>query len=408
VIIAALFFNFAFWDVGGPGGVSGPYLVVCSAAEAAVISALFFLGPALRAWASRRNLIEAAAESFGTFAAFAFRALCILYLIIWISACADGIFRIGLVGIHWDPSRFEEKAVVGLLVMFLFATALAGMRSNAILAAFTSKLALALLVAALIRARAGIPITWTSQSYVSSTSIVRDLSEIGFYAAPLLLLASSFGGRCQSKRDIWRIGTWGIALPMVISMTGATIIIGAGYLLGYHHPSIPLNLGAVLMHGDSRRYWPMKAALIAITMFGLVRFGAWALGETASPRVRTLAMTFSGIAIAVMSPLNLELQARIMESLTLALIAVSGILTADAMICRWRRPRRVPIDLIGIVAFISGWTVPYSVPYLFWWFPDPWGHPWILPAYGVAFAACLAGRAVEYRAKIATPRTSPV
>ena len=404
LITATLFLNFGFWSLPQPDFVSGFGLILFTAAASLLMVTLFYFGPALSAQARHGSLYDVACDSFGTLPAFALCAGCAFFLILWTAAWALSIVLVGQMGSH--RSFLELRFVTGVVVLFLFFTAFPSLRSHAKLASFTNKLAIAILVATLIRARRGIPAAWDAESYLNSAGAWHYLADLSYYAGPLMLLAAGFGRRCRTKKHALMIGLSGLALPIVASVVGSSLVIGAGLALHERLTSIPLNVGAVLTYGDSRHYlWP-KMALLALTMFGLIRFGACALAETISGYnlrrpVKLSLFALSIVAIGWLANYAWDFSGTI-ESAATALAAVAGVLTADALTGLHNRPRH-RFDWIGLSALGVAFLAPWPLEFLLGWSPDSLRAPWLLPIYGISFATCLLGRTIEKLTRIAKP-----
>jgi hypothetical protein len=172
LVLGTLFFNFAFWaEWARSFPFSGPPLhyFYLLAGGTSLTFCLFYLGPALAVQASHRSLFDLAALSLGSLPALAFRLCCVMFLATWITQFVGLIvFAVS----EWPffrraSSPVEPALLSAAFLAFLFATGLQKMRTTAKLALFTDKLAVAILIAALIRVRGGLPPLWNAFSHAT-------------------------------------------------------------------------------------------------------------------------------------------------------------------------------------------------------------------------------------------------
>jgi len=412
LILATLFFNFFFWfELVHDFPFSGPpalYLGTLIGAAFLTI-ALFYLGPAFAGRAADRSLFDLVAVSIGSFAAWAFRLCCALFAIGWITGFTTVFFAFS-----WryrQPSSLDSLLVACPLVLFLFVTGLQSLRTNGKLAFFTNKLAIAMLIAGLIRVRSELPDVWNdfAQHRIGHPEAVSHiwlgLGVMLGYAAPWALLAANFSAK-RTKRQVVLIGSLGIALPLIVA-TGIVAFASQAS----HGPF--RNIASALWNHDSIRYLPAVMMFAAITLFGAVRFGARTFADAFSfVRNRVLRGIVLGVGAIGSATLAVLLRTNVgsfdlllwLGYLTRALGIVAAILTADAIL-RWRplKPRR--IDWIGALAFLAGWAAPCYLPDST---PgasiDQHWQPWLLASYAMAFAVCASGRAIQkIRARNSAP-----
>ena len=287
MLLATLFFNAAFYYLLGPEFPFRGHAVWYFAqvfGSATLLGALFFLGPALAAQAARCSLFDLAGASLGSIGAIALRIVCAAFLAVWLGE------QLNLIVTWWVPlwtatqasPAVMEGVAAGALAILLFWTGMQNLRTLAKQAFFTSKLGLALLIAALIRVREGWPAAFhafdTQHGMVEYPHLLRGLAQLSFWAAPLLFLAADFGQRCQSRKQVNLIGLFGMVLPVAGSLVVLAFIERAGHSAGASTQGI-VNIGSALFHGDSGRYYWKFLAVLAITMFGAFRFGVRALAE---------------------------------------------------------------------------------------------------------------------------------
>ena len=159
VITGTLFINFYFCEryglqLRGFGGIGVELSLL--AAAALVIAALFFVGPAMAAQSARCGVFSLIANSLGSVPAYAVRLCAVVFLCIWMAniLALPTLWAIGSI-----PARHPDSTQIGIvaavILLFLFFTGLQSIQTSAKLALFSNKLGLAILVAALIRVRAG-------------------------------------------------------------------------------------------------------------------------------------------------------------------------------------------------------------------------------------------------------------
>ena len=392
IIVATLFLNFPFWlsfDRSVPL-LSPPvaYFGLLGGIALLLVS-LFYLGPALAAQSSQRSMFHIAQFSFGTILALGFRLCCALYLVIWLTFSVQ---TIGFLMVQWPyhrgPTTLESGLIATAITLFLFVTALQGMRTNAKLAWFTNKLSLALLIAALIRVREGLPSAWEALAhapgFMQSTDW-RSIPFILFYFAPLALFSSDFAYRTRTRRDATLIGLVGLALAFAFSLFAAALMAQAAHGLRANF-SNDRTMATALFQGISRRYFPPRMMVTAITMFGSARFGIRALAnsvpfEGRTTRVILGVLACSLIIFTVATPDSLY-AAR--EMLTRCLVAATAVLSADFIAGTWRLESPKNVDWIGATALFAGLAITLVIPADLesWWFP------WLLPSYAASFVTC--------------------
>jgi len=89
LILATLFLNFTFCYARGDSlwlFIPRPLYATLINGIAALVAALFFIGPALATFAARRPLFEVIANSLGSVPAFGARLCCVLFSVLWLGA----------------------------------------------------------------------------------------------------------------------------------------------------------------------------------------------------------------------------------------------------------------------------------------------------------------------------------
>jgi hypothetical protein len=428
LLLATLFLNFAFFfDRTSRIPFSGPPLVYCAllGAAALLLVGLFYIGPAFAAQASRLPLFEIVERSLGSVPAFGFRLCCALFLSLWLAHLLP-LFL--FLGVKWTLREKWTPLAIGFLsgavLLYLFATGLSSLRTNAKLALFTNKLALALVIAALVRVREGWSYAWGSllvpNGSWSFPEIIHQLGSLLFCYAPLAFLASDFGRRSCTKKAAATIGLCGLAIPLCFAMCLAGFLDQATYATHRNLGGLA-NFAVALWGGDSERFIPAKAMLAAVTIFGAARLGARQLASSLSipgwhPKALRLTLGLFVCVIATISAVSSLNLSGALEWSSRIIVAAAAVIAADFATRHSLTARSTRFDWGGLVACAAGLGAPY---YLAWLrdavfvvtgvsfsagvsFED-WWHPWILPIYGITFMVCLI---VRFAGRVTRPRTA--
>jgi hypothetical protein len=86
--LATLFLNFSFWMHHGADlwmSCPLPLYAVCVGAVALLLTALFFVGPALASYTAKRPLLGVIENSLGSIPAYGLRFCCVVFLTLWIA-----------------------------------------------------------------------------------------------------------------------------------------------------------------------------------------------------------------------------------------------------------------------------------------------------------------------------------
>lgn len=97
-----------------------PLYAVRVGAVAALITALFFIGPALAAQASKRTLMGVIEDSLGSIPAYLLRVCCVLFLLIWLTrliAWSGWVLAVALWG-RAAASAMPGRLLVAAITMF--------------------------------------------------------------------------------------------------------------------------------------------------------------------------------------------------------------------------------------------------------------------------------------------------
>ena len=395
LIVATLFLNFAFMNhVRLWLFCPLPLFALLAGAVALLVTALFFMGPALATHAAGRPLFLVIADSLGSIPAFGLRLCSVLYLVLWIAtliAVPIWLWSSRFPGRQVSPAKVVIFAAV--LLAFLFVTGRQSLRTEAKLALFTNKLAFAILIAALIRVHQGWPAAlggdWASGGRSWGSEVWAGLSELAFYVAPLGLVAANFGRGSHGRRQVVATGLMGVALPLFATLLLVGVIGAATFASPFYQPSLEPNVAMALWSHAAGSALPGRMMIAAITVFGVVRFGVGALAEAAgipAPGIRwgwALLVCFL-VAIAWLS-LHPYAPAS-MTALILAArcLAVTGaVVTVDFVIGRRRVAQVRRVDWVGLIALLAGLATPLYV------------SDWVLRSYFVGFLVCSCGRIAQ-------------
>jgi hypothetical protein len=384
LILATVFLNLAFfYDYGVVLWIPGPFVNTAGAllGTAAGITLLFFVGPALSSGLE---------DCLGKVPALAIRVCGVVFLAHFVAKLiAWPTWRyLPLLG-EGHVSTAQKSAAAIALLSLVWITSLQSNRALGRMALFTIKLSLALMIAALVRTRDGLPALATG--FKSQAAIFQQISDLSAYAAPILVLAALKTHREYAAR----VATWGVALPLALSLLANGAIGLTTLFSGYYQPSLQPTI-LMALWSRARASYTMGFELIAlISVFGAARFGLHILLE----EIRTLAPVkswrlsiYSGLAFVILwQSHDFSFTApQVFEFCITGLAAAGGLLSA-----RYCAATPGRIDVPGAIALVAGWTTPlylrsflYAKPY------DDWCHPAILPAYGIALASGLIVRGI--------------
>jgi cytosine/uracil/thiamine/allantoin permease len=360
--------------------------------------ALFYLGPALAMQSSKLSLYGLAESSLGTILAAGFRLCCVFYLVLWLTFSVETIV---LLVYQWpyrrDPTRLGSGLLAAAITLLLFGTALHGLRTSANLARFTNKLSIAILIAALIRVRAGWPSAWEALSRPPGFMQAIDWRQVPFlffYFAPLALLASDFGQHSRTRKEAALIGVVGLALSFAVSLFVAGFI-GQAAHVGHGNIGNGSPVATALFSGTSFRYSPPRMMVTAITMLGSARFGIRALANSIPFESQTLrrgVLALIACCIVLLAVATPESMHSALEMVTRCLIAAAAVFSADFIAGTWRAEGQQKVDWIGVTALTAGVVAPFlEMPPLV----ESWWYPWLPLSYAVSFISCLILRTIR-------------
>jgi hypothetical protein len=160
LITATLFFNLPFWVYGNELWMFWPILpyTFAVAAGAVLITALFFLAPAVITQATNLPLHCAVENAVGSVPAFGLRLCSICFLVLWManSIAVPGFLWVGSM-LRGDASTTKLGIVACAILALVLFTGLQSTKTTAKLALFSNKLGIAILLAAIIRVHEGLP-----------------------------------------------------------------------------------------------------------------------------------------------------------------------------------------------------------------------------------------------------------
>ena len=385
LIIATLFVNVPFWFTQGDDfwRLNSPLLATAAWSAAALLCAiLFFLGPALNAQAAN-SFPAMLASTFGRVPGTCVQIVCAIYVVIWISSLlAMTSFWLEPRNHPWTP--LETAAISAAVLTVAALTAWQSIRTTAVLARFSIHLGTAILIAALIRARSGWPAIPHGFETVLQRSLPVDLwwgfSYLSYAVAPLALLAAAFVRRCATRKSVVIVATLGIVVPLAGSMVIATAVSVATHASSLYRPSGHANIAMALTSGVTRQHERAVLIIFALTIIGLLRFGAAALKNVAGGfHWLRFGCLFSAI-VWCSAHADRPAIAFMFDATTQTLAAACAVLTVDAIM------RRKPPAWSATLALLCGIAIPAFCR--FWWpdlNEDAWRYGWLLPSYGIAF-----------------------
>jgi hypothetical protein len=282
-VTATLFLNWSFsFQAGGLWLFCPlPLYALLLSVFALLLTGLFFIGPALATRAAGRSLFLVIEDSLGAIPAWGLRLCCVSFLVLWMATLIALPTTLLSNDLERRPSSAELGIVAAAMLMFLFFTGLQNFKTRARLAAFTNKLGLAILIAALIRVHEGWPALLgpfrADEDRGQLWYIWEEFSMLAFYVAPLALLAADLGHRSQGRRQVAILGLMGVALPLFVVLFLVGVIGTATYASGYYQPSLEPTVAMALWSKAARSALPGRVLVAAVTAFGAVRFGGRSL-----------------------------------------------------------------------------------------------------------------------------------
>ena len=365
------------------------------------------MGPALACQSTRRPLFALLEDSLGRVPTLGLRVCSVVYLVFWVSFLISLPLRLWSNSLDREASSIEFAAVAAVLAAFCVVTGQQKFQTVATLASFTNKLTLAILVAALIRVRDGWPAVLEA-SYSGSEGRPWDwgvwagVSELAFYAAPLLLLASSVSNRIPERRQVGLVGLFGVSAPLMVTLLLVGVTGAATHASHFYQPSLQPSVAMALWSRTAASGVRGRILVAGVTIFGAVRFGSRFVSDTVAINrfgkhskwivaVASCAMV-GWLSLHPFSPAftsTLDWSAR-------CLAVSSAVLTVDFVTRKSRTDRSRAFDPVGMTAVIAGLLTPlYILHGPLESTVNPWWYPWLLPSYFVALSVCLCGRIIQ-------------
>ena len=393
-VLATLFLNLYFWLAIGDRFWMQHRLPIHAALTLAitVLTVMVAACPAIAARNGGRSLHELFQHSVGSHPAYIVRWICVGFGFVWAAALVSLPVRLWVNSAGARP--WQEFALSAALTAFLFYTGLQSWGNAGKLSFFTSKLGLALFLAALWRVRDGwsaIPGGFQDSAGQSPAGAIwPGFTELAVFLVPFGLLAADVAARLRSRTAAVLATAAGVVVPLFASLLLCGIIGVATHRSYIYQPSLNPSVGMALFGRTASSAVTGRYMVASITVFGAARFCIWSMSNIApisTPKgkrvvVPLLCLGTAWLAMHAFAP-AFESAIRFFSN---CLAVMSGIITADWLIRR--RPSSRRIDWIGCAAFVIGLAVPWRLPHESW-------EPLVLRCYGVAFIACLAGRALE-------------
>ena len=143
--------------------------------------------------------------------------------------------------------------------------------------------------------------------------------------------------------------------------------------------------------------------IFALTLLGPLRFGVRALEKASGNWI--ICGCFMSAAVWLSGQADWERTTALFEFCTLSLVAIGAIQTANALV-------HIPEPRTDWTAGISFTLAVGGTAFIWFWYApqDTWGHPWLLPAYGLAFLTqllCRAALALKFRIASRQQKTTP-
>ncbi len=301
---------------------------------------------------------------------------------------------------HW---YWKHAAAASGLFVFLSGTAITPVRTCAKLGLFTLKLALATMIAALIRVREHWPRAFGDELVAGW----RESGELLICCAPLFFMAAHFAHRIQAPGQLAQMAAWGLVFPLGAAILLAAFVRRAAYLTHSHLGSLAGFLSA-LNYGDARTGWAAKRLILGMTLFGVIRFSSWAIDQALpisrgrSP-IKVAAFVLLAVVVGVAAGKPHPDWGAGPGAAACAVIAGAAVLTTDSLTGRFTQPCVRAVDWTGALAWLAGAAYPFPSAWSFpitgiFVGPDPMelGRWWSLaPSYCLSVGLCLAGRLIE-------------
>jgi hypothetical protein len=390
-ILPTLFLGARFWFAQGIDSwtSSAPLAIAVFGVAAILCAALFFIGPALAAQAAG-SFPSMLASAFGIVPGFGVQLVCVIYLVIWTAQLmATVCYWLGPTYRPLPPIEFG--LLVAVILLFVSLTSCQNIRTTATMARLPIRLGAAVLIASLIRVRAGwFAIPMGLFSLDQRPHVIHDLwqgiSDLSYFVAPLALLAAVFVTRLPNQKSVATTALMGLVAPLAGSLVTTTAIDIAAGASRFYSRGLP-SVGAVLIVDVTRSHQHAVLQILALTMLGSLRFGVAALRKAAPVQWIFFGALIGTIVWYATQPPTNGMEG-MLELSTNFLAAASAILTVGALTRSGVREPKM-FDVAATLSLACGLGTPAFAR--FWWpeIDDSWGHPWLLPTYAIAFVAHL-------------------
>ena len=187
----------------------------------------------------------------------------------------------------------------------------------------------------------------------------------------------------------------GLVVPLAGALVTLTAINVAVAAAPRFHSKGLQNVGVALMSDTTRLHVHAIFQVLAFTIVGCLRFGVAALRRAAPVHWISFVGVIGTIVWYAARPLPTGAEG-VLEGCTDFLAAASAILTVNAITRSSEREPKI-FDVPATLSLVCGLGIPALIGF---WRPETnqqmeeysWGHPWLLPSYGIAFLAQLTGR----------------
>ena len=169
------------------------------------------------------------------------RLCCVSFLVLWMAT----LIGLPMTLLSNDLERVVSSGELGIgaaaVLMFVFLTGQQSLQTRARLAAFTNKLGIAILVAALLRVHEGWPALLEPFSADEDRGWLwyawSEFSMLALYVAPLALLAADLGRRSSRPQAGSNFQfRWELALPLFVALFLVGVIGTATHASPYYQP----------------------------------------------------------------------------------------------------------------------------------------------------------------------------
>ncbi len=405
LVTATLFLNLSFTFHAGGLWVFCPltlYALVIGIL-ALSLTGLFFIGPALATRAAGRPLFLVVEDSLGSIPAFGLRLCCVAFLVLWMATLIGPPMIFLSRDLEWKLASTKVVMIAAAVLMFVFFTGGQSFQTRARLAAFTNKLGLAILIAALVRVHEGWPALLGpfNRDPRRLSDVWAEFSMLASYIAPLALLAADFGRRIHGRRQVALLGLMGLALPLFVALFLVGVIGTATHASSYYQPSLQPTVAMALWSKAASSAMPGRLMVMAVTVFGAVRFGGSSLVEATPIRAagnrRWALLACFSVAIAWCSwHAFAPAFALVLDWSGRSLATTGAVISAGFITGKRRAEHARRVDWVGLMALVGGLAIPLCIT------PGPeelslygWWNSGVLLSCLVAFLICLVGRAVQ-------------